>query len=127
MFYEGAQMIGTMLAGTAALIAAPTLGGLAWRRLPLRSWEPGPPAAVPLALIPDAGHFAAFTQPDRFLAELRTRVRPLAAAPRLRPPGRRDHRPVRLLDGMERAGGLAAAGWAQAEPAFRAARSSRLR
>ncbi len=34
-----------------------------------------------LALIPDAGHFAAFTQPDRFLAELRTRVRPLAAAP----------------------------------------------
>jgi pimeloyl-ACP methyl ester carboxylesterase len=36
-----------------------------------------------LALIPDAGHFAAFTQPERFLAELRTRVRPLAAAPRL--------------------------------------------
>jgi pimeloyl-ACP methyl ester carboxylesterase len=34
-----------------------------------------------LALIPDAGHFAAFTQPHRFLAELRTRVRPLAAAP----------------------------------------------
>jgi pimeloyl-ACP methyl ester carboxylesterase len=34
-----------------------------------------------LALIPDAGHFAAFTQPDRFLAELRTRVRPLVAAP----------------------------------------------
>jgi pimeloyl-ACP methyl ester carboxylesterase len=34
-----------------------------------------------LALIPDAGHFAAFTQPDRFLAELLTRVRPLAAAP----------------------------------------------
>ncbi len=34
-----------------------------------------------LALIPDAGHFAAFTQPERFLAELRTRVRPLAAAP----------------------------------------------
>jgi len=34
-----------------------------------------------LALIPDAGHFAAFTQPDRFLAELRTRVRPLAATP----------------------------------------------
>jgi alpha/beta hydrolase fold len=30
---------------------------------------------------PDAGHFAAFTQPDRFLAELRTRVRPLGAAP----------------------------------------------
>jgi pimeloyl-ACP methyl ester carboxylesterase len=34
-----------------------------------------------LALIPDAGHFAAFTQPDRFLAELRTRVRPLASPP----------------------------------------------
>jgi pimeloyl-ACP methyl ester carboxylesterase len=34
-----------------------------------------------LALIPDAGHFAAFTQPERFLAELRTRVRPLAAPP----------------------------------------------
>jgi pimeloyl-ACP methyl ester carboxylesterase len=34
-----------------------------------------------LALIPDAGHFAAFTQPDRFLTELRTQVRPLAAAP----------------------------------------------
>jgi pimeloyl-ACP methyl ester carboxylesterase len=33
-----------------------------------------------LALIPDAGHFAAFTQPQRFLTELRTRVRPLAAA-----------------------------------------------
>jgi pimeloyl-ACP methyl ester carboxylesterase len=33
-----------------------------------------------LALIPDAGHFAAFTQPERFLGELRTRVRPLAAA-----------------------------------------------
>jgi pimeloyl-ACP methyl ester carboxylesterase len=33
------------------------------------------------ALIEDAGHFAAFTQPDRFLTELRTRVRPLAAAP----------------------------------------------
>jgi pimeloyl-ACP methyl ester carboxylesterase len=33
-----------------------------------------------LALIPDAGHFAAFTQPDRFLAELRAHVRPLAAA-----------------------------------------------
>jgi pimeloyl-ACP methyl ester carboxylesterase len=39
--------------------------------------------AKELALIPDAGHFAAFTQPDRFLAELRTRVRPLAAAPSL--------------------------------------------
>jgi pimeloyl-ACP methyl ester carboxylesterase len=34
-----------------------------------------------LALIKDAGHFAAFTQPDRFLAELRTRVRPLASPP----------------------------------------------
>jgi pimeloyl-ACP methyl ester carboxylesterase len=34
-----------------------------------------------LALIPDAGHFAAFTQPDRFLTELVTHVRPLAAAP----------------------------------------------
>jgi pimeloyl-ACP methyl ester carboxylesterase len=33
-----------------------------------------------LALIPDAGHFAAFTQPDRFLAELHTRVHPLATA-----------------------------------------------
>jgi pimeloyl-ACP methyl ester carboxylesterase len=37
--------------------------------------------AKELALIPDAGHFAAFTQPDRFLTELLTRVRPLAAAP----------------------------------------------
>jgi pimeloyl-ACP methyl ester carboxylesterase len=34
-----------------------------------------------LALIPDAGHFAAFTQPQRFLTELRTRVRPLASPP----------------------------------------------
>jgi pimeloyl-ACP methyl ester carboxylesterase len=34
-----------------------------------------------LALITDAGHFAAFTQPERFLAELRTRVRPLASPP----------------------------------------------
>jgi pimeloyl-ACP methyl ester carboxylesterase len=34
-----------------------------------------------LALIPGAGHFAAFTKPERFLAELRTRVRPLAAPP----------------------------------------------
>jgi pimeloyl-ACP methyl ester carboxylesterase len=34
-----------------------------------------------LALIPDAGHFAAFTQPERFLAELLARVRPLAAQP----------------------------------------------
>ena len=33
-----------------------------------------------LALIKDAGHFAAFTQPDLFLAELLTRVRPSAAA-----------------------------------------------
>jgi pimeloyl-ACP methyl ester carboxylesterase len=33
-----------------------------------------------LALIPDAGHFAAFTQPERFLAVLRTRVRTLASA-----------------------------------------------
>jgi pimeloyl-ACP methyl ester carboxylesterase len=33
-----------------------------------------------LALITDAGHFAAFTQPDRFLAELLTRVRLLASA-----------------------------------------------
>ena len=32
-----------------------------------------------LALIKDAGHFAAFTQPDRFLSELLTRVRPLAS------------------------------------------------
>jgi hypothetical protein len=36
-----------------------------------------------LALIEDAGHFAAFTQPDRFLTELRTRVHPLASAPSL--------------------------------------------
>jgi pimeloyl-ACP methyl ester carboxylesterase len=34
-----------------------------------------------LALIPDAGHFAAFTHPDRFLTELRTHVHPLATAP----------------------------------------------
>ena len=34
-----------------------------------------------LALIKDAGHFAAFTQPQRFLTELVTRVRPLASAP----------------------------------------------
>jgi pimeloyl-ACP methyl ester carboxylesterase len=32
------------------------------------------------ALIDGTGHFAAFTQPDRFLAELLTRVRPLTAA-----------------------------------------------
>jgi pimeloyl-ACP methyl ester carboxylesterase len=31
-----------------------------------------------LALIPDAGHFAAFTQPQQFLTDLFTRVRPLA-------------------------------------------------
>jgi pimeloyl-ACP methyl ester carboxylesterase len=37
--------------------------------------------AKELALIPDAGHFAAFTQPQRFLTELVTRVRPLAAPP----------------------------------------------
>ena len=34
-----------------------------------------------LALIPDAGHFAAFAQPERFLAELLARVRPLAFPP----------------------------------------------
>ena len=34
-----------------------------------------------LALIKDAGHFAAFTQPEQFLTELLTRVRPLASAP----------------------------------------------
>jgi pimeloyl-ACP methyl ester carboxylesterase len=34
-----------------------------------------------LALIKDAGHFAAFTQPERFLAELLARVRPLASPP----------------------------------------------
>jgi pimeloyl-ACP methyl ester carboxylesterase len=34
-----------------------------------------------LALIKDAGHFAAFTQPKRFLAELLTRVHPLASPP----------------------------------------------
>jgi pimeloyl-ACP methyl ester carboxylesterase len=34
-----------------------------------------------LALIKDAGHFAAFTQPEQFLTELLSRVRPLAAAP----------------------------------------------
>ena len=38
-----------------------------------------------LAPIPDAGHFAAFTQPERFLAELRTRVRPLASQGRADP------------------------------------------
>jgi pimeloyl-ACP methyl ester carboxylesterase len=35
-----------------------------------------------LALIEGAGHFAAFTQPDRFLTELLSRVRPLASAPK---------------------------------------------
>jgi pimeloyl-ACP methyl ester carboxylesterase len=34
-----------------------------------------------LALIRDAGHFAAFTQPKRFLAELLARVHPLVVAP----------------------------------------------
>lgn len=33
------------------------------------------------ALIKGAGHFAAFTQPDRFLAELLVQVRPLASPP----------------------------------------------
>jgi pimeloyl-ACP methyl ester carboxylesterase len=33
-----------------------------------------------LALIPDAGHFAAFTRPDRFLAELVTQVRPVTGS-----------------------------------------------
>jgi pimeloyl-ACP methyl ester carboxylesterase len=33
-----------------------------------------------LALIPDAGHFAAFTRPDRFLGELVGQVRPVATA-----------------------------------------------
>ncbi|GIG58837.1 hypothetical protein Lfu02_32090 [Longispora fulva] len=33
-----------------------------------------------LALIRDAGHFAAFSQPGQFLAELLDRVRPLAVA-----------------------------------------------
>ena len=37
-----------------------------------------------LALIQDAGHFAAFTQPERFLAELVTRVRPVTTP--LQPP-----------------------------------------
>jgi pimeloyl-ACP methyl ester carboxylesterase len=35
-----------------------------------------------LALIKDAGHFAAFTQPDRFLAALLARVRPVASQAR---------------------------------------------
>jgi pimeloyl-ACP methyl ester carboxylesterase len=37
--------------------------------------------AKALALIEDAGHFAAFSQPDRFLDALLTRVRPLATRP----------------------------------------------
>ena len=36
-----------------------------------------------MALIPDAGHFAAFMQPDLFLRELLVDVRPLAEAPNL--------------------------------------------
>jgi pimeloyl-ACP methyl ester carboxylesterase len=36
-----------------------------------------------LALIKDTGHFAAFTQPERFLTKLLSRVRPLASAPTL--------------------------------------------
>lgn len=35
--------------------------------------------------IKNAGHFAAFSQPDQFLAKLLTRVRPLAAGGKLRP------------------------------------------
>jgi pimeloyl-ACP methyl ester carboxylesterase len=34
-----------------------------------------------MTLIRDAGHFAAFTQPEQFLSELLTRVRPLAIKP----------------------------------------------
>jgi proline iminopeptidase len=34
-----------------------------------------------MALIPDAGHFAAFMQPDQFLRELLVDVRPLAERP----------------------------------------------
>ena len=34
-----------------------------------------------MALIPDAGHFAAFMQPDRFLRELLVDVRPLSETP----------------------------------------------
>ncbi len=34
-----------------------------------------------MTLIADAGHFAAFTQPERFLTELLDKVRPLAGAP----------------------------------------------
>ena len=42
------------------------------------------------ALIRDAGHFAAFTQPKRFLAELVTRVHPLTAVPSPHPCGNPD-------------------------------------
>jgi pimeloyl-ACP methyl ester carboxylesterase len=41
-----------------------------------------------LALIKDAGHFAAFAQPDQFLAELRTGCGPWQLRPSPRPPGR---------------------------------------
>jgi pimeloyl-ACP methyl ester carboxylesterase len=34
-----------------------------------------------LALIKNAGHFAAFTQPEQFAEELLTWVRPLASVP----------------------------------------------
>jgi pimeloyl-ACP methyl ester carboxylesterase len=34
-----------------------------------------------MAVIRDAGHFAAFMQPEQFLNELLIRVRPLATAP----------------------------------------------
>ncbi len=37
------------------------------------------------ALIKNAGHFAAFIQPDQFLTELLTRVRPLVVAPSQQP------------------------------------------
>ena len=47
-----------------------------------------------LALLPDAGHFAAFPQPEPFLAELLTRVRPWRPRPVPRPPGRRDRTTV---------------------------------
>jgi pimeloyl-ACP methyl ester carboxylesterase len=36
-----------------------------------------------MTLIQDAGHFAAFTQPEQFLNELMTRVRPLAMEPQV--------------------------------------------
>ena len=38
-----------------------------------------------MALIRNAGHFAAFMQPEQFLAELLNRVRPLLPAPDLEP------------------------------------------